>query len=40
MARKKRKEIRQDKLRRHALWLADPRCHWCGRQTLLPGTPG
>ena len=40
MARKKRKEIQHGKLRRRALWQADPRCHWCGRQTLLPGTPG
>lgn len=40
MSRKRRKKLKHGKLRRHNLWQADPRCHWCGRHTLLPGTPG
>lgn len=40
MSRKRRKKPKHRKLRRHNLWQADPRCHWCGRHTLLPGTPG
>ncbi len=40
MSRKRRKKPKHSKLRRHNLWQADPRCHWCGRHTLLPGTPG
>jgi hypothetical protein len=38
--RKQRNRRRQAVIRRRNLWLANPRCHWCGTPTFLPETPG
>lgn len=36
MGRKRRKKLRSAAIRRRNLWLANPCCHWCGKETSLP----
>lgn len=40
MGRRKRKKKPSSRaIRRRKLWLANPRCHWCGTETRLPEVP-